>query len=319
MMPPRTGRECRSWVAERVFLPDLERLVMAFGGCRRHGDDLDAWLRLLVEFSERWDFRAGRDRSHIVSDEALTPGQQRLVESVAEAFGMFHTAQPERDHYHHIVILGGLLRGCIARSEHAARLVASGTVTARRVIALSGFRSLAGDELEQAPSWLDEPVRDEFELMAAGVERAFGRPELLACRGQHDDFRRWAVRDYRTASGLPVHVVGAPSSQPRVRPANTPDTYAWLAGESGWLSTGDSILIVTTSIYAPYQGVDAVRMLGPGVDVDVIGIDPGRVDPRLQQDLSAQRYLQEIRSALRSFRALLAATDGLELQRAVVQ
>ncbi len=95
---------------------------------------------------------------------------------------------------------------------------------------------------------------------------------------------------------LPVRVVAAPSSEPGVRRANTPDTYAWLAGESGWVGRGDSVLLVTTDIYRPFQHADAIRMLTlpHGIDVDLVGVQPGGVrHERLAQTFEAHNYLQE--------------------------
>jgi hypothetical protein len=68
-------------------------------------------------------------------------------------------------------------------------------------------------------------------------------------------------------------------------------------------------LVITNTIYVPYQGAEALRMLGLplGLEVEVVGVPTGLVDQRLQQTFGARHYLQELRSSIRAFRRLLEA------------
>jgi hypothetical protein len=108
---------------------------------------------------------------------------------------------------------------------------------------------------------------------------------------------------------MPVRVVAAPSSEPGVRRANTPDTYAWYATELAQIRPGQRLLVVTTEIYVPFQHADALRMLAlpHGVQVDVVGVNPGKAHPELRQTFEPHNYLQEIRSTIRALRALHGA------------
>ncbi len=303
----------RTWVDAWARSSALGRVVAAWDGEPAGDRDLAEWLTYLEEFSQRWDFRGGRERN-LVQDPDLSPDLAELVLAAAGELGMRGTTASARRHYDQVVILGGLVRACLARPRHAADLLATGAITADRIIALGGFRALRGDEETLVAELLYASVTDEYHAMRSGVEAAFGLGAPIATRGEPSDVvgAAWEVSDYATADGVPVHVVAAPSSEPGTRRANTPDTYAWLAGDSGWLRPGDALLLITTDIYAPYQGADAIRMLTVphGVEVDVVGIEPGGVDPRLAQPFAAHHYLQEIRSTIRSLRLLDAALTG---------
>lgn len=298
-----------AWIDAWARAPALARLLASFGGAV-DSRDLGAWLEHLEDFSRRWDFRGGQERNLVAARE-FSPEVTDTVRAAATELGLRGTTKPRRRHYEQVVILGGLVRACLSRPRHAAELLTAGTITTNRVIALGGYRKLQGDEEMLVVDLLDASVTDEYHAMRAGVEAAFGLSVPLATRGKHSDTlgASWAVSDYTALNGTPIHVVAAPSSEPGVRRANTPDTYAWLATQSGWLHRGDALLLITTDIYAPYQGADAVRLLTlpHGVEVDVVGIEPGGVDPRLAQPFAAHNYLQELRSTIRSLHLLYAA------------
>jgi hypothetical protein len=114
------------------------------------------------------------------------------------------------------------------------------------------------------------------------------------------------VREYSGPEDLEVRVIAAPSTKPGVRRANTPDTYAWFASQVAHLQPGQRLLVVTTSIYVPFQHANAVRMLALpfGVSVETVGAEPGDLDPRLYQQFLAHNYLQEVRSTIRALREL---------------
>ena len=63
---------------------------------------------------------------------------------------------------------------------------------------------------------------------------------------------------------------------------------------------------MTIAIYVPAQQAAALRMLALPFDVRVetIGVVPGSVLPELAQTFTPSHYLQEIRSAIRGYRAL---------------
>jgi hypothetical protein len=303
-----------AWATRWAQSPALAALVHAFGGCEED-DDARVWLGRLEEFSERWDFRGGEERNLVAPTEFSAALTEQIFAS-AEALGLRGANAPVRSHYREVVILGGLVRACLTRPRHAANLLADGSVAVDGVVAIGGFRPLRGNEVELAARFISEEVADEFEAMDAGVRAAFALEGRLDERRQDSDEvgGSWAVREYRTSGELPVRVVAAPSSMPGVRRANTPDTYEWLARESGWVEPGDSLLLVTTDIYRPFQRADALRLLTlpHHIDIDLVGIPPGFGfgDDRLVRPFEPHHYLQEIRSTIRSMRMLYEAADA---------
>lgn len=110
-------------------------------------------------------------------------------------------------------------------------------------------------------------------------------------------------RRYRTAAGVPVSVIAAASSTNGR--ANTVDTYReW---ESTEVADGDRLLLVTTTYFVPFQHCDAIRVFGLGrhrCGIDTIGVAP-------EYALTTTDHLMEIRSAVRSMRALHTALAGV--------
>ena len=309
---PPDGEGLDTAIAAWARSVPLARLVSAFDGEPPQTSDVGALLDWLEEFSARWDYRKGVERN-LVAPQELSPETERLIVDMAHALGLVGTVEPPTRRYDHVLILGGLLRACFARPLHAAALLrpesASGEaqITAANVTALSGYRPLRGDELELVQSFERGDLTDEFDAMDAGVRAAFDLAEPVDERGEHSSVEgaAWRVRRYEAASGIPVHVIAAPSSE-QGRRANTADTYRWFAKEHAQLARGERILLVTTDIYARYQHADALRMLALpyGVEIDAVGIQPGDLDPRLAQEFAPHHYLQEIRSTIRALRAL---------------
>lgn len=290
------------WTDDR----ELEELVAVFDGPRFRDLPLAERLDRLADFGDAWNFRGGKERN-LVADTDFSDHVEALTASVSRRLGLRDTAPPPARRVDHLVILGGLLRACLARPLYAARLVTNGGLQVGSVIALGGHRVLAGDELPMAATFLPgAEVEDEFDAMDAGVRAAFGLGAPTFSDGRPSEVvgEAWSVREY-DGDGMSVAVVAAPSSAPGKRRANTPDTYAWLA-DSGRIAEGDSVLIVTTDIYKPYQYADALRMLALpyGLDVDAAGMSPGEVEERLAQPFATHSYLQELRSTFFAFRNL---------------
>ena len=160
-----------------------------------------------------------------------------------------------------------------------------------------------------------------MDALDAGVRAAFGVSAPSEETGEEADHphRAWSSRTYGPAGLPPVRVLAAPSSEPDRRRAHTADTQRFWA-EHVRLRAGDPVLMVTAPIYVPFQHCDALRTLAVpyGCGIDTVGVDPALATPARvpEPTLTPGRYLQEIRSAIRSMRALHAALPAGRLSAA---
>lgn len=291
----------------------LRDLVFRFGGRWPSGEtsELLAWLD---DFSaEHWDFRDGRERpdAHEPALDAPTAG---AVVAAARALGLVTAQPPPRRPYQHLIVLGGLAHACLQRIGYAAHLLRIGRVRTGEVSVLGSFRELSPFERDLLAAVGLGECGSEVDVLEAGVQRAFGVkiPAQEDSKPDPDPHRAWSVRMYRPAGGPVVRVLAAPSSDPAARRAHTADTQRFWAHHAE-LAAGERVLSVTAPIYVPFQHCDAVRALAMpyGCGIDTVGVDARLADARLpRQTLTPGRYLQEIRSAIRSMRRLVAAVVG---------
>ena len=320
VVPPAWGTAARSpeTVLESIdsWLENqpLAELVGAFGGEQPRGEMAErlAWLD---DFSAtRWDYRAGQERN-LARSEDFDDHTRELVLAAAKALQLMSTSPPERRDYTHVLILGGLVRACILRPQFAAKLV-DGGLQATSVAALSAYRDLRGDENDLIRQLEIPEKRNEMEVMEHGLVAAFGLGAPESDERHTEAGLEWAtslIRTWRKA-GLVIQLVIAPSPEPLVRRANTADTYAYWADVCAHIGPDDTILLVTSSIYLPFQHADAVRMLAlpHGCSVETVGIDfSDHHLGALRQPFKPTNYLQEIRSAIRSVRALHAKASEM--------
>jgi hypothetical protein len=295
--PGQLDDQIYRWIASEP----MKALVTAYGKSLPDAGvgDLLVWLDAFS--GEHWDFRrhGGVERDQVRAP-AFDAGQTALIVAAAAALRLVEPGRPASADYDHVLVLGGLGRACLQRSQYAAELVLGGAVKVAEVAALGSFRPLT--DAETALPGLGESGF-EVDAMDVGVRIGFtieGPAEREASEGS------WEVRTYRRP-GLPeIHVLAAPSSEPEVRRANTPDTYEFWAQRVRLRAT-DRILVVTSPIYVPFQHSDAIRMLGlkHGCGIDTVGFDPESVTVSLAPGATdPDRYLQEIRSGIRSMKRL---------------
>ncbi|MEO3777412.1 hypothetical protein ABGB16_11280 [Micromonospora sp. B11E3] len=297
--------------------PPLRDLVTAFGGAPPPAADGSATAPLLAwldDFSAGcWNFRGGAERYEARAPE-LDAETAALVVSAAEALGLVHGTGPLHDRYHHMIVLGGLARACLHRTSYAAALLTGGLVGRPEVAALGSFRPLTTAEHALLAERGAAGCRDEMDALDAGVRRYLGLREPASDESDPQPGNRqvsWRVRTYRREPGPTVRVLAAPSGDAGRR-ANTADTQRYWA-ELLRPAPGDRVLVVTSAVYVPFQHADAIRTLGVplGVDVDTVGVE-ARWSPEagLHQPVAPGTYLQELRSAIRSMRALHDALSG---------
>lgn len=320
---PEVVAGVRRWVTA----PPMRDLVGSFGGTL---PDLETGelLSWLDRFSgEHWDFRArggGVERDE-VREHTFPAPLAASVHAAVTALGLADPPPPPADRYDHLLVLGGLARSCLDRTGYAAHLVGE-TIEVVEVAALGSFRPLRPvetDGLGLEPG-LDLDAhggcRYEVDVMDLGVRSAFGVTEPHETRSSTGavNHHSWSARTYRPAGGPPVLVLAAPSSEPATRRAHTSDTYHYWAGQVR-LTPEDRVLIVTCPLYVPFQHCDAIRTLGLtyGCAVETVGVDPaalagsGRLatSGRPARSWTTDRYLQEVRSAIRAMRNLHTAVQ----------
>ncbi|SCG64900.1 hypothetical protein GA0070613_3910 [Micromonospora inositola] len=305
-----TGRELAAGVRAWVDSAPLRALVSHFGGDWPAGD-LTTALAGLDDFSARhWDFRDGRERPE-AREPAFDPATIGLVLDSAAALGLVRAVPPALPRYAHLLVLGGLAHACLRRTAYAAHLLRDGAAVSGEVAVLGSFRALSPVETRMLADVGIHGCATEVDALDAGVRAAFGVATPAEETGEDAEHphRAWSSRTYRPAGLPPVRVLAAPSSEPDRRRAHTADTQRFWA-EHVRLRPGDPVLMVTAPIYVPFQHCDALRTLAVpyGCGIDTVGVDPA-LPPlaRLPEPtLTPGRYLQEIRSAIRSMRALHA-------------
>lgn len=303
-----TAAELTAGVRAWVDSPPMRALVGHFGGDWPAGD-LSAVLAGLDDFSARhWDFRGGRERPD-AREPAFDPATVGLVLDAATALGLVRAVPPTLPRYAHLLVLGGLAHACLRRTAYAAHLAWTVAGVDGEVAVLGSFRALSPVESRMLADLGVHGCATEVDALDAGVRVAFGVDAPSEEIGEAADHphRAWSSRTYRPAGLPPVRVLAAPSGEPDRRRAHTADTQRFWAGHVR-LREGDPVLMVTAPIYVPFQHCDALRTLAVpfGCGIDTVGVDPALDTPvRVPEPtLTAGRYLQEIRSAVRSMRAL---------------
>lgn len=289
-----------SWLA----VPALREIVTAHGGPWPDGD-LASRLETLNEFSQAWDFRTGAERLDIVADSEI---EEQLIERLAPQLGMTDSLAPVNGTYDHALILGGTALASVNRTRRLAELIEAG-LEVGSIAVLTALRELPSSEVDLARekgvqvSILDGAT-NEFEVMLAVASRY-----LAGDSDGEVDLRSDQNPNLSSASasleGGAIRVLAAPSGDPDRR-ANTLDNYA-VYEES--ISPGDSVLVVTSSIYLPYQFFVAIRSMGldRAVTLEAIGFPPEWMGGVLT---GPRNVLQELRSAFFGAKNLVAAIGG---------
>lgn len=293
-----------AWIASRP----MGDLLGEFGGALP-GGRVEENLEYLDAFSARhWDFRSGRER-YETDPKRLDPVKERSVVEAAIALGLGGHTVPPRERYTHVLVLGGLVGSCLFRTRFAAELLAGG-VKAGSVTGVGGFRPFGEADIRLADRAGYTGGEYEVDAMEEGLRRAFGLTGEPAVEREgnpaEDPGRSWKIAAY-TAGPVAVEAVAAPSSDPDRRRADTVDTCRFWADHVADLTGGDSVLVVTSALFVPFQHCDAVTHLGLpyGCAVDTVGVDPASLpEEHFRREHTASGHLQEVRSAIRSMRRL---------------
>lgn len=284
-----------AWIEQ----PALRRIVEAEGG-RWPSGLLEQRVEALHDFSDRWDFRGGAERLEI--DPALSQDHDENLLTDAAELGMTTADRPTADRYDHALVLGGTALASIYRLRRLYELRADGLDIGRTAV-LTALREIGEPELRivrerpEIAAVVDHSPRTEFDVMTRAV---------ALFSESSGEVEHTPNENPNLASALArlgdVLVLAAPSADPSRR-ANSRDNYDAYVGQIG---PTDSVLVVTSSIYLPYQFFVALQAVGweQPRTVEAVGFPPAWMQGILT---GPQNVLQEIRSALFSARSTLRA------------
>lgn len=299
-LPAGNGTEAvRDFIGDWIEQPALRRIVEAEGG-RWPSGPLEKRVEALHDFSARWDFRGGVER--LETDPASSQDHDENLLTDAVELGMTTADRPVDDQYDHALVLGGTALASVYRLRRLYELRGAGLDVGRTAV-LTALREIGEPELRivrerpEIAAIVDRSPRTEFDVMTHAVELFSGsgaevertpnqNPNLASARARLGD----------------VLVLAAPSADPGRR-ANSRDNYDAYIDQIG---PADSILVVTSSIYLPYQFFVALQALGweQPRTVEAVGFPPTWMQGILT---GPQNVLQEIRSALFGARSTLRA------------
>jgi hypothetical protein len=282
------GAAVRRFVATWIEQPALRRIVEEEGG-RWPAGTLEQQTRALHEFSARWDFRGGAERLDMTTGGTLM--EDNALMAAAEELGLTANSTPTTDEFEHALVLGGTALASIYRARHLYDLRASG-VGVRAVGVLTALRPIAEAErtlvaMRDDIAALVSSAVSEFDVMVAATERFSNRAAVVE---RHPDADPGL--DSAEAHVGDALILAAPSGEPGRR-ANTRDNYDVYAGHIG---SRDRVLVVTSSIYLPYQFFIAIQALGwhRPLTIEAVGFPPEWMRGVLT---GPQNVLQELRSA----------------------
>lgn len=290
-------------------------IISSFGGdeSQWRGLGTEECLAQVERFaSDHWDFRGGRERN-LAADATLTPTQRQLIQSAGRKLGLLGTASPTRNYYDAVVMTGGMVRAGIVKPRFLRELEAAGLGWGKAAF-LGASRQFKGDEVGLAHE-LQIDGANETDAMTVGMQRAFGLGEPDRELSGGAGFGSWLVRSW-DAGQREFSVVAAPSSEPELRRANTADTFRYWAGGEG--AATESVLVITTPVYVPYQGAVAVEIFGieTGMSVETVAVSESANDlGSLTQVFLPQHVLQELRSAVHALSGLYKKLQNSRLDR----
>lgn len=292
--------------------PAMRELVGHFGGAVPGGATATI-LDRVAEFSAVWDFRAGTRERFDTARAGYGPGLDDRLRELIRALGLGGTA-PRREHYDHVVILGGGIRVTLGRADYTARLLTGraganagrsdtgGAVTAGTVAGLGSLRHRDDREHREGIRLGLGALETEADMMTAALRRFLDLPEpakTLTGDGWWHQVWPGGERD--------VHVLAAASTRPPLR-ASTACTLLGWAEHVHTPTPDDRVLLVTNDPYVRHQHCDAVRLLGRvhRCGIETIGMDE-LTTAEWGRPLATTELLQEVRSSILAMRNLFLA------------
>lgn len=273
----------------------LKQLTAAFGAPRPVTQNLGALTRWSASI---FDTRRGAERRE-ATPATWTTDQIRALLSAAGPLGLLETAGPRRSSYEITVLLGGATTGNRLRTALASDLMKQ-NIDLGILVAVTAERSLSSHEHITDPDSVSD--RTEWSNLLRNLASFFGPLRSGIARSGGTGNASWQDKEFNTAAGRGIRMLVAPSSSAHRR-ANTSDGLTFLLDRVP-LAQRRHVLIITSTIYAPYQfftggpivssdGAEHVELIGTPTDTE------GDIK------LLTQRIAQEIHSALNAVTKIL--------------
>lgn len=298
-------------ISSILFTDSFLELAAGFGYVH-NSLPLKQQLQSLKKLSnEVWDFRKGKERSQVVPTQ-LHPSVVAAVYRAAESLGMLHSTQPVYEAYDYVSVLGGASKKPLERIGYTKQLIDQG-LSVKALFLLGSSRKVWDSEREVVEAYAPGAV-DEFEMMNGALESIYGDDiessdsfVMFPPNTSMTSKDYWRVKVYFLRSGLSAISLSSPIRDGRER-ANTGDTYAFLNDVLAEDAQSASFLNVTSAITAPYQGIDAKRLIGlkSAAYVETIGCGVEITETTYRPD----EYLQEINSLINQAWLLLESSES---------
>lgn len=238
-----------------------------------------------------------------IEDFPFTPAQEQAVMAFTQEFAMEGESNATGDHYGMVSVLGGANQSNLLRVRHAKRQFERG-VTSPYLLLLGSGRQLKDAEKQSTANYASG-AETEFDLLCGALETEFevkdydekifdtdGRV-IDPQSGEASSPDVGKARYYKLPNGTTALAVSAPKVEGDMR-ANTPDTYHFVSAIMGKdrFREMESMLVVSTDLYVPFQHADAMRLLAipEGLKVETIGYGGVNRPP--------QAYASEINAAI---------------------
>ncbi|QLL09637.1 hypothetical protein [Mycobacterium vicinigordonae] len=319
MLATDVRREVEFWCTR----PALAELVRMFGASVPAGLDLVARLAWLDEFSAVWDYRGrARTAGRVDTQDAagavrwLIPrldrpqAQLQRIQALSADLGLVDEFAPTGTDFDFLLVIGGgrytnRLRIGYARELAIGRRIGHVVLAAASRAVMDSER----DAIEVCAPW----ARTEFDLVVAAAAESFGidaadlRAVVRSRRSQPPrDQAVWRVSPDSNNLGVPITLLETASPEPGHRRANSADTYTFAAQTVGMQHC--TCLQVAGQPVLPYLHFEALRTLALpfGIHLQSAGFGVDRYN-RLGvfDEQHPAKILQEVRSAIRSARALV--------------
>jgi len=291
-------QQIRDW----IYSSEISELISAFNGNALKTNNIIDYITWLDDFANIWDYRkkqASGGERWMISDDGIVTKNESLIKAAAEKLGMVRRdeANTVPDY---ILPLGGAFLANFSRPALSREVYDLFNEPAISIVALSGMRPLTKEEVKATCS-MSPMAKTEFDVISTGIEQAFC---ISSIEFEEHRFHtvninlQWVIRKYICKDApSKIFSLAAPSSDP-ARRANSFDTFRFFMDRFN-VSAGQKLLLVTTSIYVPFQ---FMRFMPFAIDNNLVVDCIGASNSNPNSFNQASNYLQEIKGTINAFK-----------------